>query len=51
MPTLMESWQTLLPVLCDERRWQLNRDLALLALASYKSPRKKEGGNVAAASS
>lgn len=30
-----ESWRDLLPILCDERRWRLNRDLALLALASY----------------
>jgi CRISPR-associated protein Cas8a1/Csx13 len=44
VPLLMESWRSLLPVLCDEGRWQLNRDLALLGLASYKSPRKKETG-------
>ena len=31
-----------LPVLCDDSRWQLNRDLALLALASYKGKDKKE---------
>jgi CRISPR-associated protein Cas8a1/Csx13 len=42
VPLLMESWQQLLPVLCDDARWQLNRDLALLALSSYKSNRKKE---------
>ena len=32
VPVLMDSWRLLLPVLCDERPWQLNRDLALLAL-------------------
>ena len=37
VPLLMESWRALLPILCDEDRWKLNRDLALLALASYKS--------------
>ena len=31
---LRESWQNLLPLLSD-RCWQLGRDLALLALASY----------------
>ena len=38
--SLMESWPKLLPVICDDQRWQLNRDLALLALCSYK-PRKQ----------
>ncbi len=36
VPKLMESWRELLPILCDSKRWQLNRDLAILALASYK---------------
>jgi CRISPR-associated protein Cas8a1/Csx13 len=40
-PVLRESWAELLPILCDDDRWQLNRDLALLALASY-APAKKE---------
>src|SRR5262249_36016625 len=31
---LRESWQQVLPFL-DVKRWQLTRDLALLALASY----------------
>ncbi len=44
VPLLMESWRDLLPILCDEAQWPLNRDLALLALASYKSPRKKGNG-------
>lgn len=42
VPVLMEFWRDLLPVLCNQERWQLNRDLALLALASYKSSWKKE---------
>jgi CRISPR-associated protein Cas8a1/Csx13 len=32
--TLQESWRQLLPMI-DGRRWQLARDLSLLALASY----------------
>ena len=34
VPALMDDWQLILPKLAD-RRWQLTRDLALLALASY----------------
>jgi CRISPR-associated protein Cas8a1/Csx13 len=34
VPALTEGWQLVLPKLAD-RRWQLTRDLALLALASY----------------
>ncbi len=34
VPALIEGWQLVLPKLAD-RRWQLTRDLALLALASY----------------
>ena len=34
VPALMDGWQFVLPKLAD-RRWQLTRDLALLALASY----------------
>jgi CRISPR-associated protein Cas8a1/Csx13 len=34
VPALVEGWQLVLPKLAD-RRWQLTRDLALLALASY----------------
>ena len=33
-PVLQEQWPQLLPMLTDQR-WQLTRDLALLALASY----------------
>jgi CRISPR-associated protein Cas8a1/Csx13 len=34
VPSLVENWQLILPKLADHR-WQLTRDLALLALASY----------------
>jgi CRISPR-associated protein Cas8a1/Csx13 len=34
VPALIAGWQVVLPKLAD-RRWQLTRDLALLALASY----------------
>lgn len=34
LPSLTEGWQALLPML-NERKWQLTRDLALLACASY----------------
>jgi CRISPR-associated protein Cas8a1/Csx13 len=34
VPALAEGWRFLLPKLADHR-WQLTRDLALLALASY----------------
>lgn len=40
LPSLQESWPAVLALL-DERNWQKARDLALLALASYK-PRTKE---------
>jgi len=35
-PVLKSSWRSILPFLCDESRWKLTRDLALLALASYE---------------
>lgn len=34
IPALVDGWQAVVPKLAD-RRWQLTRDLALLALASY----------------
>ncbi len=37
IPTLQERWRELLPYLGPER-WQLTRDLALLALVSYAAP-------------
>jgi CRISPR-associated protein Cas8a1/Csx13 len=41
---LQESWTELLPVLCNDEKWALNRDLGLLALASYKGSRKSTEG-------
>ncbi|WP_406697943.1 type I-MYXAN CRISPR-associated Cas8a1/Cmx1 [Singulisphaera sp. Ch08] len=37
-PVLKSSWREVLPLICDEDRWRLARDLALLALASYERP-------------
>lgn len=39
-PTLQAGWRTVLPLICDPDRWQLIRDLALLALSSYKKAEK-----------
>lgn len=41
---LQDSWTRLLPILCNDDRWALNRDLALLGLASYKGSRRDEAG-------
>ncbi len=41
LPTLAKHWQQILPKLADDR-WQLTRDLALLALASYSSETKDD---------
>jgi len=50
VPALRESWRDLLPLLCDEGRWRLNRDLALLALASYQgAPRSAQSNATAGA--
>ena len=41
--SLRQGWQTLLPMFLEEERWRLLRDLALLALSSYKSkPREQD---------
>lgn len=32
---LKRAWSAVLPLLCNDAHWKLNRDLALLALASY----------------
>jgi CRISPR-associated protein Cas8a1/Csx13 len=40
IPTLQERWRELLPYLGPER-WQLTRDLALLALVSYAAPEEQ----------
>ncbi len=39
---LKADWTSILPLLCDDRRWKLNRDLALLALASYAGREEDE---------
>lgn len=43
LPSLTDGWQALLPML-NEHKWQLTRDLALLALSSYGG-RGEEGGS------
>lgn len=40
-PVLQEDWRTLLPMLSNDR-WSLTRDLALVALASYKGAGEKD---------
>jgi CRISPR-associated protein Cas8a1/Csx13 len=42
-PALQAGWRTVLPMICDETRWQLTRDLALLALSCY--PRGNENSD------
>jgi CRISPR-associated protein Cas8a1/Csx13 len=42
IPELQQGWLEVLPYLIDER-WQLARDLALLALASYAAPERAVG--------
>ena len=42
VPALVESWPEILPVYASDARWRLNRDLALVALASYKANGKKD---------
>jgi CRISPR-associated protein Cas8a1/Csx13 len=44
VPVLVESWQAIMPKL-SESRWQLTRDLALLALASYGGKGESELDN------
>lgn len=41
LPTLYEKWDEILP-LFDSDNWRLARDLALLALASYKPQKRNE---------
>lgn len=41
LPTLRQHWDAVLP-LFDEEHWQVARDLALLALASYASERTED---------
>jgi CRISPR-associated protein Cas8a1/Csx13 len=46
---LKQAWPEILPLLCDDGRWKLNRDLALLALASYGNPKADEADGTVAA--
>ena len=41
-PVLREKWETILPWLSHPQKWQLARDLSLLAIASYKGTGEKE---------
>jgi CRISPR-associated protein Cas8a1/Csx13 len=47
LKTLQENWGEVLPLL-DEENWPRARDLALLALASYKGPETKDGNQAGA---
>lgn len=46
IPELQEGWQAILPYLTDAG-WQMARDLALLALASYAAPGEQSSAEVA----
>lgn len=41
-PALQDGWRAILPMFCGDDRWQLIRDLALLALSSYKRAERPE---------
>ena len=43
IPTLQEHWEELMDFVIVEKNWKKSRDLALLALASYKKPEKNQG--------
>lgn len=42
LPTLQEHWDELMELVMDPKQWRKGRDLALLALASYKGREKNE---------
>jgi len=42
MPTLQEHWDELMSLVMDAKEWKKARDLALLALASYKGRERDE---------
>ena len=44
--TLRDSWADLLPLICDPDRWELMRDLVLVALSSYASAERTEPSEV-----
>lgn len=42
LPTLQEHWPELMEFIMDDKNWKKSRDLALLALASYKGKDKSD---------
>jgi CRISPR-associated protein Cas8a1/Csx13 len=42
IPTLQEHWDDLMDLVMDPKEWKKARDLALLALASYKGKERQE---------
>lgn len=42
LPTLQEHWDELMAFVMDPKQWRKARDLALVALASYKSKEKED---------
>jgi len=42
IPTLQEHWDDLMDLVMDSKEWKKARDLALLALASYKGKERQE---------
>lgn len=45
MPSLQEHWEDLMDMIMDPKQWKKARDLALLALASYKGKEKEAGSD------
>lgn len=45
IPTLQEHWQDLMDMVMDPKEWKKARDLALLALASYKGKENEAGSD------
>uniref|UniRef100_UPI00286AE559 CRISPR-associated protein Cas8a1/Csx13 n=1 Tax=Chamaesiphon sp. OTE_8_metabat_110 TaxID=2964696 RepID=UPI00286AE559 len=46
IPTLQNNWEELMSLIMDEKEWKKGRDLALLALASYKKEPKLEKSEI-----
>ena len=47
---LADHWEELMPLTTKPENWKLARDLALLALASYKNPNESDDKNNSASS-
>ena len=47
---LADHWEELMPLTTKPQNWKLARDLALLALASYKNPKESDNKNNSASS-